>query len=77
MMLYLFAFFILYCLLLVAPELLKVLSTVEPGPEQEEIAKEASRVAIRGKLLPAFLLAALTVGLGGRFQVLPGFRQNV
>ncbi len=30
--------------------------------------------AIRGKLLPAFLLAALTVGLGGRFQVLPGLR---
>ena len=73
---YLFGFFGLYCLLLVAPELLDVLATVPPGPEQQEVAEQVVREAVRPRLLPALLLAMLTTALGGYFQVLPGFRAS-
>ena len=75
-LLYLFGFFLLYCLLLVAPELGAV---VEPAsPEQEEAMKqtaaEVTRRAIRPRLPVAFIGAILTVLAGAHFGFLPGLR---
>ncbi len=73
-LLYLLGFFVLYSFALVLPELLDVLGEVPPGPEQEEIAKQVARQAARPRLLPAFVLALLTIGVGGYYKLLPGFR---
>ena len=72
MMLYLFAFFFLFCLILVGPALWEVLQTVPPGPEQEEAAKRAAQEAARGKLGIAFVLAVAAVGIGSYSGWLPG-----
>jgi hypothetical protein len=72
LLLYLFCFFALYCLLLVLPALLDVLAEHPAGPEQQEIAKQAARAAIAGKLLPCFGLALVTVAVGSHYRVLPG-----
>jgi hypothetical protein len=71
---YLFAFFILYCLILVAPELYDVARTVPVGPEQEQAAQEAVRQAVRPRLPIALAAAVLTTALAGRAGWLPGMR---
>lgn len=71
---YLAAFFFLYCLILIAPDLWHVLRTVEPGPAQEQAAAEVARVAIRGRLLLALMAALATTGVGGKAGWLPGMR---
>jgi ABC-type sulfate transport system permease component len=73
-LLYLFGFFLLYCLLFVAPELYEVLRNVPPGPEQEEAAREAAREAIRPRLLYALGAALFTTAVGARAGWLPGMR---
>ena len=44
---YLFGFFFLYCLLLIAPSLLEVAQTVPPGPEQQEAAQKVAHEVVR------------------------------
>ena len=73
-LLYLVGFFFLYALILVLPALTEVLTQVPPGPEQEELARQASRKAIRPLLPIAAGLALVTTLIGAHFQVLPGLR---
>ncbi len=75
-MLYLFGFFFLYCLVLVAPSLLNVMQTVSPGPEQQAAAEEVAREVMRPRLWIAIVLSALTTVLGAHFRILPGLRPN-
>jgi hypothetical protein len=72
--LYLFGFFFVYCLLLVAPSLLEVLETVPTGPEQQQAAEQVAREVVRPRLWIAVLLSALTTVLGAHYRVLPGMR---
>jgi hypothetical protein len=59
---------------LALPALWDVLHSMPPGPEQQAAAEQAAREAVRGRLLPAFLLALASLVAGIRFQVLPGLR---
>ncbi len=72
LMLYLFAFFFLFCMILVMPALFEVLRTLPPGPEQEEAARIAARDAASGKLGMALLLATVVTGVGLYKRWLPG-----
>ncbi len=71
---YLAAFFMLYALILAAPALIEVGTTVPPGPEQQEIAKQAAKEALQSRLWMAVVAAIATVALGIRAGVLPGTR---
>ena len=73
---YLFGFFFLFCMLLIAPSLIEVLQTVPTGPEQEEAAAKVAKEVIQPRLWIAFGLSSLTTVLGAHFRVLPGFREN-
>jgi hypothetical protein len=75
--LYLFGFFFLYCLLLVAPSLWEVAQTVPPGPEQQEAAQQVAREVARPRLWIAVVLSALTTILGAHYRILPGLRPRV
>ncbi len=72
--LYLFGFFSVYCLLLIAPSLLEVLETVPTGPEQQQAAEEVAREVMRPRLWIAVLLSAMSTVLGAHYRVLPGMR---
>ncbi len=74
-LLYFVAFFFLFGLLLVAPELSKVLETTPPGPEQQVAAQEAVHEIFRPRLPIALALALLAAGAGAYFKVLPGLRR--
>jgi hypothetical protein len=73
-LIYLFGFFFLYCLVLIAPALYEVAQTLPPGPEQEEAAKQAAQQAIQPRLAIAIGAAVFTTTLGAYFKVLPGLR---
>jgi ABC-type sulfate transport system permease component len=73
-LLYLFGFFLLYCLLFVAPELYEVLRNVPTGPEQEQAAREAARQAVRPRLPYALAAALVTTVVAVRAGWLPGMR---
>jgi hypothetical protein len=73
-LLYLFGFFLLYCLILVAPELYEVLRNVPTGPEQEQAAQEAARRAIQPRLPFALAAALVTTVVAARAGWLPGMR---
>lgn len=73
-LLYLAAFFLVFSLLLIAPELLEVLNTIPTGPEQERLAEEVARDAIGPRLPIAIGLSLLALGVGGYYQRLPGLR---
>jgi hypothetical protein len=75
-LLYLFVFFMLYCLLLVSPALFEVARTLPPGPEQQETAREVAKQAIQPRLWMAGLAAVVTTGLGLYAGVLPGTRSK-
>ena len=64
----------LYALMLAAPALIEVARTVPPGPEQQEIAKQAAKEALQSRLWMAAVAAIATVALGIRAGVLPGTR---
>ena len=70
---YIFVFFFLYAMALVAPALLEVLRTMPPGPEQQAAAERAAYEAASGRVGLAFLLALGTVVLGVWSKKLPGF----
>ena len=73
-LLYLMGFFVAYCLVLIAPELVEVFNTVPTGPEQERAAERAAREAIAPRLPIAIGLSILTLGVAGYNQRLPGLR---
>lgn len=74
---YLFVFFFLYCLLLVSPQLYEAAQSVPPGPEQEEVAKQMVREAIRPRLWIALVASVATTAIGARSGWLPGMRPRV
>ena len=74
-LLYLFGFFLLYCLLFVAPDLYEVMQNVPTGPEQQQAAQEAARQAIRPRLPYALAAALATTVVAGRAGWLPGLRR--
>ncbi|MGH0035192.1 MAG: hypothetical protein ACQGVK_09210 [Myxococcota bacterium] len=74
MLLYLAVFFFGFAFLLILPDLLDVLATGQPGPEQEEAARQAAQAALRGKLVPVFVMALAATGIGGYYRLLPGLR---
>jgi TctA family transporter len=73
-LLYLVAFFVVYCLLLAAPALIEVANSVPPGPEQEEAAARAAKEAVQSRLWMAGVAALVTTAIGIRAGVLPGTR---
>lgn len=74
-LLYFAAFFCLFGLLLVVPEMLNVLESTPTNPEEQEAAAKAAVHAVFRPRMPyAFLLALLTTAAGARFRLLPGFR---
>jgi hypothetical protein len=72
---YLLAFFVVFSLLLIMPELMGVLRDVAPGPEQERVAQEVARQAFGPRALYALGLALAAVGRGSDRRVLPGLRR--
>jgi hypothetical protein len=74
MMLYFAALFFAYCFALVSPVLMEIANSGVPGPEQEALAREATREALRGRVWIALVAAAATLGLGIWSRVLPGLR---
>jgi len=71
---YLFGFFLVYALALVAPALLAVARSMPPGPDQQAAAERAAYEAAQGRMGIAFVLALATVALGVWSKRLPGFR---
>jgi hypothetical protein len=74
--LYLFGFFFLYCLLLVAPSLFSLLQAMPPGPEQQAAAEELAREVVAPRLWLAAVLSAVTTVVGAHYRVLPGMRYD-
>ena len=72
--LYFAVIFFVIGLLLVMPELMKVLETVPPGPEQQELANRVAHEAIRPRMPIALVLAVGVTALGGYFGILPGLK---
>lgn len=73
---YLCVFFILFALLAIAPELLRVLQEVPPGPAQEQAAREIAHASAGPRLPLAFAAALGCVAWGGRSGWLPGLRTS-
>jgi len=71
-LLYVVVFFFVYAFLMVLPQLLDLLSSMPPGPEQEQAATRVAREGTHP--LVAFVLSLATTALGAHFQVLPGMR---
>jgi hypothetical protein len=72
---YLFGFFFLYCLILIAPSLIEILETVPTGPEQQQAAEEIAREVIQPRLWIAVTLSTITTVAGAHYHLLPGFRE--
>ena len=75
-LIYLFGFFFVYCMLLIAPALFEVAQTLPPGPEQEAAAKQAAQQAVQPRLAIAIVASVFTTTLGAHFKVLPGLRER-
>ena len=73
-MVYLVGFFVLFTLLLILPELLRVLADVPPGPEQQKIAEQVARDAARPRIVYALVMALGALGIGSYLRLLPGLR---
>ena len=73
---YLGAFFLGYCLLLIAPELIEVARTVAPGPEQQEQARRVAYATVRPRLPIALAAALVTTALLAYAKRLPGMRPD-
>lgn len=74
---YFFAFFVFFALLLAVPDLLEGLRSLPPAAtiEEERAAGAAiARRAVAGRLVWAFVAAAVTMGTAGYTRVLPGLR---
>ena len=73
-LLYFAALFFVFAMILILPELLPLLDAMPPGPDQEALAAEVARDAVRPRLPYAFLLAMMATALGAYYRVLPGLR---
>jgi Na+-transporting methylmalonyl-CoA/oxaloacetate decarboxylase gamma subunit len=71
---YFAAFFLLFALILVVPEMARVLESTPPGPEQQEAAQELVHAVFRPRLPIAIALAIGATAAGIWFKVLPGLR---
>ena len=71
---YALVFFLFFSMLLIAPEL-RPLMELEPGPEQQALAREVARRAVSPRLPVALALAVASTGAGIHFGVLPGLRR--
>jgi len=72
MLLYFFAFLIVYCFALVSPALIEIANSPVSGPEQQRLAEQAARAGLQGRLWIAVAAATATTGLGIWARVLPG-----
>ena len=72
--LYVMAFFFVYCFALAGPALWNVLQTVPPGPEQEALASQAAQEAVQSRLWVALAAAVITTGVGMAKKLLLGTR---
>ena len=73
---YFAGFFLLFCLLIVAPALVEVAREGEPSPEMEARAQIAAHDAIQGRLPLAMIAALVATGIGAYARVLPGLREG-
>jgi hypothetical protein len=78
---YFFAFFALFCLLLALPALLDAARSLPPGTgpltdAEKELASRVVRDALRGRLDWALIAAAVCVGIGTWTRALPGLRRR-
>jgi len=71
--LYFGVFFIGFITLLILPELMELLE-MPPGEEQQAASYRVAREVAGPRLGPAFALAALSLALGGYYEVLPGIK---
>ena len=79
LLLYFFAFFLFFALLLTLPALLEGMRTLPPATsiEAERAAgAEIAQRAIHGKLGFALLATVVALGLGAYTRVLPGIRKR-
>lgn len=78
MLLYFFAFFVFFALLLALPALLEGMRTIPPANtiEAERAAGAAiAKRAVQGKLLYALLATFVTLGIGAYARILPGLKR--
>ena len=73
-LLYFAALFVGYALVLILPEMLEAAAALPPGADPVAAGTPIAQQAAGGRLLEAFARAALTRGVGGYYQVLPGLR---
>lgn len=71
---YVFVFFFVYCIVFALPELAKVANSGTPGPEMQELAKQAAYGSTRARLPYALVGAIATVAAAAYARVLPGMR---
>jgi hypothetical protein len=79
LMLYFFAFFIFFALLLALPDLLDGMRNMPPATSidaERAAGAEIARHAVDGKLRFAFLAAAVVLGIGAYARVLPGIKRR-
>jgi len=81
LLLYFFAFFVFFCLLLALPALLEGLRSLPParGPLSEEekaLAADIARRALEGRLVYALIATSLALGIGLWSRALPGLRKR-
>ncbi len=78
MLVYLFAFFFAYCMLLVALPLIEIYRSLPPGSSEGdlELAARVAQDAVQPRLWIALAAAVVTTGLGGYAGVLPGLRSR-
>lgn len=75
-LLYFAAFFIGFALLLILPEMLEAAASLPPGADAEQEGTALAREIAGPRLLTAFALAVLTLGVAAYYQVLPGIRPD-
>jgi ABC-type sulfate transport system permease component len=77
-LLYLFGLFFVYCLLLIVPELSRMVEPALPGQEEavKQAAAELARQTVRPRLPYAFAAAVVTLLLGSHYGFLPGLRSR-
>ncbi|HME73894.1 MAG TPA: hypothetical protein VKM54_29140 [Myxococcota bacterium] len=73
---YFAGFFLLFCLLIVAPALVQVAREGEPSEQMQVRAQSAAHDAIQGRLPLALIGALVLTGIGVYARALPGLRDG-
>ncbi len=81
LLLYFFGFFVLFCFVLVLPQMIDAASQLPPGSgeltaEEKEIGAAVAREALSGRIPFALVAAIVTVAAGAYTGVLPGIRKR-